>query len=61
MMSWLRGHRERRKDYRRRMEVERDQRRLAELRAGVAQREERERRLIEELWRLERELQRISQ
>ena len=60
-MDWLRGHRERRKDYRRRMEIERDQRRLAELRAGVAQREERERRLIEELWRLERELQRISQ
>ena len=56
MMDWLQGHRERRKDARRRFEMERDRRILAELNEGVQQRVKRERHLIGELKRLEQKL-----
>jgi predicted nucleic acid-binding Zn-ribbon protein len=61
MWDWLRRHNERRKDYRRRMEVERDSRILGELEAGVKQRERREKHLIHELVRLEKALRRVNQ
>lgn len=60
MWDWLRRHRDRRKDARRRFEVERDRRILGELTTGVKVRERRERELVYELRRIERRLGRVD-
>lgn len=61
MWNWLRGHNDRRKDSRHRMERERDQRIQRELDDGVEHAHQRERYLLNELRRLERDLHRDGQ
>lgn len=61
MWNWLRGHTERRKDPRQRMERERDKRIQRELEEGVKARQQRERLLLRELRRLEQDLHRDGQ
>ena len=61
MWDWLRRRRDRRRDLRRRFEMERDRRILGELDEGVKVRERREKYLISELRRIEQALQRIEQ
>jgi len=61
MWDWLRRHNDRRKDHRQRFERERDQRILSELDQRNRSITQTERRLIDELRRLEQIMQRDGQ